>query len=223
MSYILVYLTLKKHFISDYRRVLGRFIDVTLMPLGLFACGVYLSSIWAGLILSSLWVSFRAVMGMAARRPAPTVICAAVLSFLKITVALVFMSPELWAYQGAAYTAVVGVGVATASFLAPASISGILTDIFPFLPKILPGTYAVFSRSLALLWGVQQVSLAGANVVLLQNMTFEKFYYTKPFLGWFMAIPTVLVGVVLLKRSAVKSIGQIDSIEATHGSVSGNS
>ena len=221
MSYAFMYASLKGHLKASYRHIVGRFIDATLIPLGLFASGVAFINVWAGLVLSSLWVSVRALMGVASRRPAPTVICSAILSISKIVVALLFMSPELWAYQGAAHTAVVGVAVVTASFLTPTGVSGVLTDIFPFLSKMLPFTYISFSRSLAVLWGIQQVLLAAANLVLLRLMAFETFYYAKPFLGWFMTVPTVLIGIVLLKRSVTKSRAVIP--ETTLDRFSGNS
>lgn len=187
---------LRKH----YPTIIWRFVDATLIPLVLFFAGNYLHNVWVGLLLSSSWVCVRALTGLLKNKPVPTIILAACLSITRILVALLFMSPKLWAFQGASHTAVVGAMLLVSSHKGSPLLNAGMRDLFPFLSDILGVMHATFSRNVGIIWGAQQIFLAAVNVLAIRMLPLTTFMYIKPLLGWMLALPTLFLSFWCLKR-----------------------
>lgn len=187
---------LRKH----YPTILWRFVDATLIPLALFFAGNYLRNVWAGLLLSSAWVCVRALTGLLKNKPVPTIIIAACLSITRVLVALLFMSPKLWAFQGASHTAIVGATLLVSSYKGSSLLTAATRDLFPFLSDMLGVMHATFSRNVGILWGAQQIFLAAVNVFAIRMLPLTTFIYIKPLLGWMLALPTLFLSFWCLKH-----------------------
>jgi hypothetical protein len=189
-----------------WRRVLWRLFDATLIPMALFLIGSRLNGVITGLLFGSSWVCSRAVIGVLRGKPVPAIVLAACFSSVRVGVAVLFMSPQLWVVQGVAHTASVGALLCATSLRGTSPLLGnAINDVFPFLGRMLGAAQASFSRSVGVVWGAQQVLLAMLNLVLLRVMPVQTFIIVRPFIGWALAVPTFLVTLMILKRAVERN------------------
>lgn len=206
MSYRMLLINLIEQLRRCWRRVLWRLFDATLIPMALFLIGSRLNGVITGLLFGSSWVCSRAVIGVLRGKPVPAIVLAACFSSVRVGVAVLFMSPQLWVVQGVAHTASVGALLCATSLRGTSPLLGnAINDVFPFLGRMLGAAQASFSRSVGVVWGAQQVLLAMLNVVLLRVMPVQTFIIVRPFIGWALAVPTFLVTLMILKRAVERN------------------
>lgn len=217
VSYKVLLLNLLEQLRQCWRRVLWRLFDATLIPMALFLVGSKLNGVFTGLLCGTGWVCTRAVTGVLRGRPVPAIVLAACFSSVRVGIAVLFMSPQLWVVQGVAHTASVGALLCATSLRGASPLLGnAVNDVFPFLGRMLGAAQASFSRSVGVVWGAQQVLLAMLNLVFLRLMPVQTFIVLRPFIGWALAVPTFLVTLTILKRAVERNEKALLLTSATH-------
>lgn len=192
-----------RHVLDDWRTLLWRLLDSILIPLALFRVTYALAGVWVGLGAATAWPCLRLLMRWRKGEPSGLMLLAAVGQLLRLGVALLLASPDLWVFQGVAHTAGMGAVLAATGARGPSSlIDTTLRDTVPWAQKLLGSSHAAYSRSLALLWGFEQIVLAGANLFIATRVHISTYLALKPLIGWACAAPTLAISIVRLRNSA---------------------
>lgn len=171
------------------------------MPTTLYLVCSQMFSLWWGIGASFLWTALLLIVRR--RRDAARAHLSISLGFstLRFFSALLLSSPALWAFFGIAQTAFVGASVI--SFVALGKvhlIERVTHDLAPILRLYLGAGTTQLTQTLSVLWGVQQILLAGLNAVLVSTISIEVYLAVRPFLGLILAVPLLGVAGVLLQR-----------------------
>ena len=196
------YRALAKHACQDWKHTLWRFLDATVIPLAFFTITAAMFNVWSAMATSTAWTCGRLIYRRHRGEPAGTLVISAVVQVIRLAVAIVLMSPKAWAFQGVAQTAAGGAVLVATSVRGQASIVGAaVSDATPWVRRLLGGSHSSFSRTISIVWGVEQIVLAAANLLLATRLSLQTFMLVKPVLGWLMATPALLLSVRTLRRN----------------------
>lgn len=188
---------------SSVRPALVRIVDACLIPTALYICGLHLGSIWWGLLASTTWTCSRLLARHLRHKGTSTHALSASACLVRLLIAFLLASPALWAIQGVAQTFVAGIALFSSSLLGRVSLlDGALRDVLPALQHLLGAAHTQFARAIGVLFGAQQVLLAMVNVGLMRLVPLETYLAVRPFVGYALALPTVGLALLVLRRHA---------------------
>lgn len=189
--------------LANWRLLLWRVLDSIVIPLVLFRGAYSLAGVWVGLGVATSWPCVRLLMRWHRGESGGMMLLAAVGQVLRLGVALLLASPDLWVVQGVAHTAGMGAVLAATGARGPSPlVDATLRDTAPWVGKLLGASQAAYSRSLAVLWGLEQIVLAGVNLFIATRVHIGTYLAIKPLIGWACAVPTLLISFVQLRRRA---------------------
>ena len=203
----LTFRSLIMHAIGDWKHTLWRVIDTALIPLSLFYIAFAIGGVWPGMGAATAWSCLRLFQRYKSGTPSGTLYLAATVQLVRLLVAVILMSPRAWAVQGVAQTAAGGAVLMASGFRGPSLlVSNATGDATPWVARLLGASHAAFSRTMAVVWGFEQLIVAATNLVIAQRFSVGTYMVLRPLLGWAWAIPALLFSVRTLRKNVYTAL-----------------